>query len=379
MALPELTQATTLLGKATAIGLIVPRKPSYDAFCSMLALYLVLIKKHPGTSEAISPAHVPAALQFLPGSSQVKTTLTIQPSITLDIAGPDTIIGTRQEKLQGGVRLHVLLQPDATVTKDQVETSVRLLPYDVIITFGASDLEELGDLFTSHADFFYNTPIINVDHRATNEHYGTVNIVDITFSSTAEVTHELITRLDEGGLDADSATALYAGIVAATESFQKPTTTPHAFALAARLMEEGADKELVIQHLVKTKPLALLKLAGRAYARLRHDEYGGLYWTILRPVDFRESGADPELIPDVMRELINNISGYNAAFMLHEGVAGNFQVYLTLGKGLAKRRQEIQMTLSARKENSALTFPVLAPTLEEAERDALTHIRSILP
>lgn len=379
MALPELTQATTLLGKATAIGLIVPRKPSYDAFCSMLALYLVLVKKHPGTSEAISPAHVPAALQFLPGSSQVKTALTIQPSITLDIAGPDTIIGTRQEKLQGGVRLHILLQPDATVTKDQIETSVRLLPYDVIITFGTSDLEELGDLFTSHADFFYNTPIINIDHRATNEHYGTVNIVDITFSSTAEVTHELITRLDEGLLDEGSATALYAGIVAATESFQKPTTTPHAFALAARLMEEGADKELVIQHLVKTKPLALLKLAGRAYARLRHDEYGGLYWTILRPVDFRESGADPELIPDVMRELINNISGYNAAFMLHEGVAGNFQVYLTLGKGLAKRRPEIQMTLSARKENSALTFPVLAPTLEEAERDALTQIRSILP
>lgn len=379
MSLPELKQAVTLLTKASSVLLIVPGRPSPDAFASMVALYLALIKKHPGEIHAVSPAHVPRLLQFLPGSSQVAMQLKQQPSITMDIAGPEAIEEVHQEHLNGGVRLHVVLKPGTPIVKDQIETTVRMLPYDVVVVFGASDLEELGDLFTRHADFFYNTPIINIDHRANNEHYGTVNVVDITFSSIAEVTHELITTLDPAAIDSDIATALYAGIVAATQSFQKPTTTPHAFSLAAQLMEQEADKEAVIQHLVKTKPLPLLKLSGRTYARLKHDEYGQLFWSLMRSLDFRESGATPDLIPEVMSELINNISGYNAAFIVYEDMQKQFHLYLTLGKGLMKRRQEIQQQLGAKKENGALRVALSALALDEAEKKALELVRSILP
>ena len=377
--LSELTQATTLLKKASTILLIVPARPSQDAFASLAAFYLALVKQGAGKIQAISPSHVPPTLQFLPGSSQVLQAAAQEPNITLDIAGPETIEEVHQEKLNGGVRLHITLKSGTSIKKDQIETTVRLLPYDLIVTFGAADLEELGEMFTKHADFFYSTPIINIDHRANNEHYGTVNIVDITRSSIAEVTHETITALGENLIDKDIATCLYAGIVAATHSFQKPTTTPHAFTLAAQLLSLEANKEEVIQHLVKTKPLPLLKLSGRALARLKYDEYGGLFWSLIRALDFHESGSTHALIPTVLHELANNISGYNAAFLVYEDGQKHFHAYILLGKGLLKRRQEIQQQLSAKKENGFLQVSLPSTTLEEAEGKALEAVRSILP
>lgn len=380
MALPELQQAVSLINRASQILLIVSEKPSLDAFSSLTALYLALLNvKDAEHVSAVSPSHVPVNLQFLPGSSQVQMEPTTQTDVILDIAGPAKALAIRQEPLSGGLRLHVTFPEGITVGKDQLETLVRALPYDLVIVLGAADLEELGLIFTRHTDFFYNTPIINLDHRAKNEHFGTVNIVDITASSVAEVTSSLITVLPNTRLTADLATSLYAGIVAGTDSFQKPSTTPQAVRLAADLMEKGADKEAVIQHIVKTKPLPLLKLLGRTFARLKFEEGGGLYWSLLRPMDFKESGAAPDIIPDVSRELVNSIAGFNAAFIMYEEQAGQYQMYLLLGKGLISRRDEIQTTLAAQKQNGAFVLQLTADSVEEAESLALEKIRGILP
>lgn len=379
MALPEVQQAFSVINRSASILLVVPAKPSRDAFASMIATYLALLGHNNKTVDAISPSHVPPTLQFLPGSSQVQMQPRLQPDVVVDVAGPTAALDVRQEPLSGGVRLHITFPTEHSILKENIEVHVRQMPYDAVLMFGAADLAELGDLFTNYADFFYNTPIINIDHRATNEHFGTVNLVDITASSVAEVAYELIANLPNIEVGADIATALYAGIVSATDSFQKPTATPRAFQVAAELINKEADKEAVIQHLVKTKPLHLLKLAGRAYARLRYDEHGQLFWSILRPLDFSESGARVEHIPDLMHELTNNISGYNAVFLLYQDNGQHYTIYLLLGKGLTKRRQEIQEQLSAKRENGALIMQFSAPSIEQAERQALQQVQSVLP
>lgn len=380
MSLPETKQAASVLERSNNILLLIPPKPSADAFASAAATYLALLEQHPGHIDAVSPSHVPLTLQFLPGSSQIIMEPQMEPQIILDIAGPTTIGQVRHHQLEGGVRIQVSLPSNNTpLTKDNIEVHVRALPYDAIITFGTTDLEELGDLFTNHADFFYNTPIINIDHRSSNEHYGTVNLVDITASSIAEVTHELITSLPKATITGNIATCLYAGIVAATESFQKPSTTPHAFALAADLLNQQADKELVIQNLVKTKPLPLLKLAGRTYARLRYDEHGRIFWSLLKDVDFRDSGADPDLISDVMHELERNIAGFNVAFIIYPAPNNTYAACIKLGKGLLKRRQEIQKEIGADRLNGLLHLPLPTNAIEQAEDQALEKIRNIVP
>ena len=380
MALPELKQTQTIIKKAANILLTVPEKPSLDALASMIALYLNLTPlKKDGRVDEVSPSHLPKNLQFLPGSSQIRQQPQIHPDVILDIAGPAQAGAIRQEPLTGGFRLHVTFPTGTQITKDQLEISVRALPYDAIFTFGTADLEALGSLFTDHADFFYNTPIINIDHSADNEHFGTVNLVDITKSTSAEVTYELITSLNNQPLDANSATALYAGIVAGTESFQKPGTSPHAFKVAAALLEAKADRETVIRYLIKTKPLALLKILGRIYARLRHNQYINLFWSILRPIDFQESGATPEDLPLALKELTNNLSDYNAIALLHESKTGTYELFVLIGKGLRNRRAEIQKTLAAKRLNGLLHLNLSAPDLATAETIALDKLKSVLP
>lgn len=390
MALTELQQATTLIDRAADLLLLVPAKASADALASLAALYLILEQRRESTSrslgiDAVSPSHVPAALQFLGGSSQVTTEPRRHAEVVLDLPPGAAIEQLRPQPLRDGTRLHVTLRAGQSVTKEQLELSVRPLPYDTALIIGALDLEELGSLFTQYTDFFYNTPLINLDHRAANEHFGTVNLVDITAGSCAEVAYELIAALSHNAIPPDVATALYAGIVAGTDSFQRPSTTPRSFTVAARLIEHDADREAVIQHLVKTKPLRLLKLTGAIYARLRYEDQVQLYWTILEPSDFHESGATAADIPTAMQELTNNIAGFNAAFILYEtqpsapSAEHHYAVYLLLGRGLKQRRREIQELISAASQNGALTFSITAPSIEAAESRAHERIRQILP
>ncbi len=379
MSIPETQQALSVITRSSSIALFVPEKPSIDAFSSMMALSLALTANTEKTIYSISPVHVPSELQFLPGSSQVEMKPHLQPTLVIDIAGVSAIANIEQIPTKNGLKIHLELPANTDMSADMVETHVRQLPYDCAILFGASDLADLGPMFTDFADFFYNIPIINIDHKPTNEYFGTINMVDITASSIAEITHELITALSPDAITQDVATALYAGIVGATESFQKPSTTPKAFQLSAELMTKHAQTDIVIQHLVKTKPLSLLKIAGRTYARLRHDEHGHLFWSILRELDFQESHAAETDIPLIMHELTNNISGYNAAFILHENERKEHVVYITLGKGLAKKRQEIQEQLSAKKQNGMLVLTLPQSSLEDAELAAVQKIRQILP
>lgn len=377
MSLPELQQTQTLLDRATTILLLVPEKPSADAFASMVALWLALQTKKEGKVDEVSPSHVPKNLQFLPGSSQVKMRPQVRPDVSIDVAGPQSVQDMRVEKLTGGLRIHIMLPEGVSITKDQLETHVRALPYDTVVVLGAADLEQLGSLFTAHTDFFYNTPIINIDNRADNEHFGTVNLVDVTAGSIAEVAHEVVVRLTDK-IEKDIATNLYAGIVAGTDQFKKPSTTPKSFKLAAAMLEHGADREAVIQHLVKTKPLQLLKLVGRIYARLHYEETPRIFWSVLRSLDFQESGATMDDLTDALKELMNNIAGFNLTYLIHEH-EGSYSLYVLLGKGLRKRRDEIQAMLSAERENGLLRSTLSATSLTEAERQAQEKVRAILP
>ena len=127
------------------------------------------------------------------------------------------------------------------------------------------------------------------------------------------------------------------------------------------------------------------------YARLRYENQVKLYWTSLETNDFLNSHSGPHEIPAVMKELTNNIAGFNAAFLLYEDYhqttepparrprSDQYHIYLILGHGLKSRQSEIQSTLTATKQNGALTLTITAPSLEAAENIAHDKIKQILP
>ena len=86
-----------------------------------------------------------------------------------------------------------------------------------------------------------------------------------------------------------------------------------------------------------------------------------------------------EDLPRAMYELADNISGFKAAFVLNQEDNQSYTVHLLLGKGLSNRRRDIQEQLGASRDNGLLTLAFNAPTLEEAEQEALERVGSILP
>lgn len=169
---------------------------------------------------------------------------------------------------------------------EHIETVNTEYPYDCIVVLGTPDLEELSHLFHEQRSLFFSTPIIVVDHRPDNEHFGTINVVDLTCSSTSEVMAQLIEGLDATLIDRTLATTLLAGMVAATKNFTTPNLPPKTFERAGKLVAAGADRERIMRHLFRQKTVPQLKLWGRALQALQHEPELNLVWTTLSHLDF---------------------------------------------------------------------------------------------
>jgi len=75
--------------------------------------------------------------------------------------------------------------------------------------------------------------------------------------------------------------------------------------LASQLITQGAARELIVQHLYKTKPLNRLRLLGRLLSRLEYDEIRKIIWLLARPEDFREADGSPRDLVFVLEEIEN--------------------------------------------------------------------------
>ena len=112
------------------------------------------------------------------------------------------------------------------------------------------------------------------------------------------------------------------GSSARRNSFQSPLTTPDSFDTAAQLVGRGGRQQEIIQHLYKTKDLAVLKLWGRAMARVKNiQEYGAVYSAVNRQ-DVERSEAKPEDLLKVMQEFVRNIADPKILFFMYEAEKG---------------------------------------------------------
>ncbi len=91
-----------------------------------------------------------------------------------------------------GDELQIFLTPSSgTWTERDISISASDYRYDLILSIGAATLESYTHLYRDHPDFFYRTPIINIDHTPHNDHFGHYNLVDVTASACGEVCHGL--------------------------------------------------------------------------------------------------------------------------------------------------------------------------------------------
>ena len=256
--------------------------------------------------------------------------------VTLDIReqGLDKFYYTVDEQKS---KLDIYIVPkNGFFNPDDVRVGQGGFEYDLIITLGATDLNSLGSVYEGNAAFFHETPIINIDHRAANELFGEINLVEPTKSSTSEIVFDFMEACARENITQTVATSLLAGILERTESFRAPTLAPQTLEKAGRLMALKADRERIVRELFYNKSLPLMKLWGRVLARLKEDTLKRLYWSIIATDDYARAGAEPVLVDkvfeDVMRYLpreatILLFSEFNGAVMIL-AYSGNSNILL---------------------------------------------------
>lgn len=368
-------QIFDLLHKATRILIALPLNLTGDALGSGLAMrdFLRKLEKLP---EICSSSEVPAALRFLPGAEMVQADLPEAASFVISVATGAAPLGELSYEKRAAA-VEIFLKPKSgKYSREDVSFQAAKFPYDLIVTLDCPSLEHLGALYERNTDLFFETPVINIDHHPSNENYGQLNLVDLTATSTAEILAGLIESYETAIMDEAMATNLLAGIIAETNSFQSAKTTPRAFLKASALVGAGARQQDIVRELYKTKNVNMLKLWGRALARLREVPELGLTYSLVNVTDLEKSGASAEDALPVMRELVANLSGRRIVMFLAETAPRQITGYYHLHPSV--KSQLVSGALSGQMLNGALgTFQRRETDLLPVAEDAIAKLTKL--
>jgi len=145
--------------------------------------------------------------------------------------------------------------------------------------------------------------ILNVDHHHDNTRFGTVNLVAIEASCTAEIVFAIAGELG-AEITPPIADALYVGLVTDTGRFGYENTSAAAHRMAADLIGAGVAPHLMHRRLFEDLPFTRLQVLARALASVERYDDGAITLALLTREDFEETGAvetDSEGVVDHLR------------------------------------------------------------------------------
>src|SRR3990172_4224192 len=118
-------------------------------------------------------------------------------------------------------------------------------------------------------------------------------------------------------LPPESVMPLFCALATDTGWFRFSSTTGDTLRLAARLIDLGAQPDLIYQSLYEQYSYARVKLAGHILDRVTLDVGGRLAYTWVHLADFEETGAKPVDTEDMVNECLR-IAGTECAFIAIE-------------------------------------------------------------
>ena len=164
----------------------------------------------------------------------------------------------------------------------------------VVVDTGAwTQLEVIGGwLRERHAQ------VIGFDHHARGDAVASRRVVDVGCGSCTALLARLVDAMgvalssgaDERGRGSIAA-ALYMGLATDTGWFRFPNARAGEFALAARLLEAGVDKDAMYQQIEQSSREERVELQACALSSLEVVAGGRIALMRLRAADFEETGA----------------------------------------------------------------------------------------
>jgi phosphoesterase RecJ-like protein len=172
----------------------------------------------------------------------------------------------------------------------------------------------------------YPTPFAVIDHHLSNGGFATHNLVDSRSAATCEI---LAGVFFDCGLpvDAESAQALYAGILTDTGQFRFNSTSRRCFVLAGELVARGAHPAEVGYELYERETVGKLRLLQEFLASLRIECGGRACVGTLQPGIFAATGSNPEDTEGLV-DFARSVDGIEIGALIEKRVDGSLKASL---------------------------------------------------
>lgn len=366
-------QVLELVKNSQKILLIFKKNFSGDALSSALAIFLLLQKMDKKVDLICQDFVIPQNYSFLPQIKQIKPNMSSLKKMVITLDMKENKIKNFTYDIKDN-KLNIYLTPEKGILEDKhISLNSGNYKYDLIVTLDTDDLESIGHSYEKHTDFFFNTPIINIDHNPENEQYGQINLVDLTKTSTAEIIYNLIEEYDLNLIDPKIATCLLTGIISKTRSFRTQNVTPRALNIASQLILNGAERDLIIQNLYRTKTINTLKLWGKVLARLKHDPKYKMAWSYLQQKDFIELNISNPNLSEVIEELITSAPETEIIILFHENKNKTISILVYTSKN--HNSLHLAKSFNPNGSKRLATFELDKNDLVEAGREVIESIK----
>ncbi len=243
-------QVAEKIKHGTNILIALSKDPNLDEISAAIALAIILDqqKKH---VTAIYSGKTPNALEFLkPEETFQKDTSSLQ----------DFIIALNKSKADhltyqiDGDYVKIFITPyKRQVTKEDLEYSYGDYNVDLVIVFNVNAGSEIDSALSEYGRIMHDATAINITSGVPG-HFADLEWSDPSKSSVCEMVYDLINVLAIDSISQEVATALLTGILSATERFANNRTKPTTMAVASKLMEAGADQQLISSNILKPEP-----------------------------------------------------------------------------------------------------------------------------
>lgn len=237
-----LVEVARKIGESQNVLIALSSDPSVDEMAAAIGLSLFLDKMGKRAT-AIYSGSTPNALEFLkPEETFESTTDTLQ----------DFVIALNKEKADhlryklDGDYVKIYITPYKTrVAEEDLDFSYGDYNVDLVLALDVANGADLDSALREHGRIMHDASIVNITTGNPGK-LGEIEWSDKAASSVSEMIAKLIYSLNSKvQMGEEEATAFLTGIVAATNRFSNNSTTPETMKMSSRLMESGANQQLI--------------------------------------------------------------------------------------------------------------------------------------
>ncbi|UUZ85967.1 bifunctional oligoribonuclease/PAP phosphatase NrnA [Paenibacillus sp. P26] len=195
--------------------------------------------------------------------------------------------------------------------------------FERIISVDCADFERIGRVHECFGDGYR---LLNIDHHATNDGFGQVNLVQADAAATVEILYDLVKTMNVP-FSEELNQCIYSGSLTDTGGFRYSNTTPKVLTIAAELLGYGVPGYELAERLLETMTFAQVSLLKESLKTLSFAHDKKVAWLSVSLADLTATKASSEDM-DGLVNYARNVEGVEVGILFKEKQPGIVKVSL---------------------------------------------------